>query len=797
MEALPAEQTDLDPALIGREEELKLLRRMMDELDEGRGSAVIVSGDAGIGKTRLMDEVEREARDRGMLFLRGSGDARQAGLAYGVFVEGLKVYLEHTSASGRTDLQKTVAELAPHLWDSLFPDEPMPQAAATADMNPELRQALFLARLGRLLLNLSQRHHMVLCLEDLHWVDSASLRLLNFLAGRNADIPLLILGTYRPDQLEERDGLDLKKMLQELQLKVHFYVLSLEPLDHDRIRALVASLFPDNRFGETLIELLQRKSGGVPLFVVQYLEFLQEKGVLYQDRGLWVIRRLEETQEPDTIRAILRQRLQHLSEEERQVLSYASVQGDIFEGWLVARTLGMPITKMLRILNHLLRTTRLLNVSERKFCFTHAMITEAFYEFLPEEKRRKVHLRLGGILEKQDTENTELLAFHYYRAAAYANALPPLLTSARRAQAAYAYREAQRFLIQAEAAIDGLEPDAVQAQRLELLLLRADIEDKMGDPSLSLDLCRQVLGIADPKEDRGVIARALLQMGQVQYRKADWDEAIKLYWDALSIFGELGDEEKCANTYVRLGNVAFERAQLEEAEARFRDARETAVKGSHHSLLGVVYGNLGVIATVRGQYVEAVLNYTEALKAYRKNNHGYGLCQTYHNLGMAHAARQEWQAALECYTRGGEQAREMGTVDIEANIVVSQAVAQIGVGDLEEAETSCLQARTYMEQLGDRLGLAECSKVEGMICRERSQYSEGEERLQQGRHIFEELENQLGVAECDLELGRLLQDRGEVEAASQHLEESCKLFQEIGAVEDARKAEELLTTLAS
>jgi len=102
-----------------------------------------------------------------------------------------------------------------------------------------------------------------------------------------------------------------------------------------------------------------------------------------------------------------------------------------------------------------------------------------------------------------------------------------------------------------------------------------------------------------------------------------------------------------------------------------------------------------------------------------------------------------------------------------------------------------------MEELEDRLGLAECDKVEGMILRERCQYLQAEKMLRQGRRVFEELENQLGMAECDLELGSLLQTQGDLEGARQRLEESQKLFQDIGAEVDAHRAEEILAALAS
>jgi predicted ATPase len=794
MDNSSAEQLELNPVLIEREEEMELLCRRMDEAKRGWSTAVILSGEPGLGKTRMTEEAEREARERGLLFLRGAGDSRQAGLAYGVFVQELGVYLEHVSADERDELRQAVAEFAPHLWGSLFPTEPPPKEAP--EMLPDLRQALFLARLGRLLLKLSQRQPIVLCLEDLHWADSASLQLLSFLASRNSSASMFILGTYRPGEQEGREELDLEKMLRELQLKKNFQVHPLEPMTDEGTRKIVASCFSPHGFTETLLQWLYRRSGGVPLFIVQFLEFLVERGVISRKDDLWVNREIKEKQEPDSVRAVLRQRLQRLEAQERQILSYASVQGDRFEGRLVARTLGVPLTVVMRVLGELMRNTRLVRIEERKLRFSHTLLTEAFYEMLPEERRKQAHARLGNILEDQGLEDAEVLAYHFFHAGAHSRALPHLLEAARRSRASFAYREAQTFLQQVETVVDSLGAEKVHQQRLEGLLMLAEIEERLGNPGRAMALCRQVLAAAGV-DDRSAQAKALKQMGWMEYRQGNWEKAIELHWDAQHIFTELGDEQQAAVVYLRLGNIAFERSDLREAEMRYRDAMKAAIKNANHSLLGSVYGNLAVIATVRGEYVEAVLGYTNALNAYRRINHTYGLCQTHHNLGMAHAAQEEWQEALRSYGHAQQLAGEMGTVDMEANVFIAQATAQTRVGDLAEASVLCRQARGQMEELEDRLGLAECDKVEGMILRERCQYLQAEKMLRQGRRVFEELENQLGMAECDLELGSLLQTQGDLEGARQRLEESQKLFQDIGAEVDAHRAEEILAALAS
>jgi len=767
----------------------------MDEAAQSQGAVVIVSGEAGLGKTRLMQEVELEARQRRMAFLRGTGDSRGRDATYGLLTGVLRAYLRQASPAQIEALAEVVALLAPHLWERLFPDQP-PPAPPSVDIAPDLRQSLFLSRLGRLLQDLAGQQPAVVCLEDLHWADSASLQALHFLSRRNAGYSLLIIGTCRPEPAGEEEGISLQGVLQDLHRHRHFYLLELSPLSLEGTGALLESCLGPEGCGQGLAEDLYRKSGGVPLFIVHYLDSLREKGLLRQDHGS-----LPEAlpHMPDSLHQVLQQRLQHLSPEARMLLSHAAVQGEIFEGRLVARTLGWPANQALRLLTHLCRQTRLVHSEEQRFRFSHPLLAEVFYGFLPQPRRVQGHLRLADLLEEQHPQDAEGLAYHLYRAGALERALPHLLEAARRARAAYAFREARRFLGQAEEALTSLvsgDPAALRPQRLEILLARAEIEEKTGDPTTALALCREILLISIPQEDGPARLRALLQMGEVQSRYGNEEEAARLYQEALSLASDLGDEQKTAVAYVRLGNLTFERSQLDQAEEYFKNARDAAVKNADGALLGAICGNLGILASVRGQYVEAVLAYTEAMKAYRRGGHTYGICQTYHNLGMAHAAHEQWEVALECYARAEKLAREMGTVDALANILVSQAPAQLRTGDLEGAHGSCQQARAYMEQLGDALGQAECSKVEGMILRARSQQARAEECLQEGRHLFQRLKNQLGAAECDLELGQLLREHGDLERARQCLESAQRAFAEIGAETEARRAAELLKDLA-
>jgi len=801
--------------LVGRDTTLRQLGEALSALRDGQGGLMAITGDAGLGKSRLVAEI-RQAQGEGLTWVEGRALSYGQEMSYWVIRDLLRsqldVRFEARPEEAEDVLRSSLARRLPEQVEAVYPflahllELPLDEGMAAQVQrlsSPALQEQLGSA-VADYVRALSQERPVVLVGEDLHWTDPSSLHLFEALLPLVDEAPVFLLLVFRP---EGERILTFHQHLRDTRGE-GYQVLVLTPLTREESAQLVQNLLRIENLPEETGQQILDKTEGNPFFVEEVLRSLVDAGlVVLEGERATVSQPIESIDVPDTLQGVIAARIDRLSPEDKHTLQVASVIGRVFQHrvlvYLAAqKPSGVPLDPSLRELRRreLIRLRRMAMVEvEPEYTFKHMVTWEVTYNSLLLAQRRDLHQAAGQAIEAlfpdQRDQLSPTLAYHFYQAADFTCALPYLIKAAQRAQETYAYDEGRRFLGQAQEAIAQLEEAAVRPQRWEVLLTLAAIEDRQGNGDRVLPLCQEVLERAHPEEDQEFVGRALMQIGWVQYRKADWEEALRLHQEAMDLFAALGDEQRCATIHLCVGNIAFERSQLDEAERHYKEAQDAATKNADYSQLGSIYGNLGVIATVRGQYVEAMLHYTESLKAYGRVNHRYGLCQTYHNLGMAHAAQQEWQAALQCYTEAEKQAQEIGILDALANILISRAVTHIGTNRLEEAEQACRQARAHMEQMGDRLGLAECSKVEGMICRERSQYPEAEEHLQQGRRLFAELENQLGVAECDLELGLLEQQRGDVEEARRYLQESRRRFQETGADEDARKAEDLLSAL--
>lgn len=800
----------VNSALVGREAELEFLRERLEECLAGDGGTVAVSGEAGVGKTRLMDAVAEEAEKRRLQCWRSAADPARSEVAGSLFLGVLRALRSSGSQRQRQAMQKSVEELVPHLQEGLFlPAVRRRRRTVAGDLPSEWQLKLFCARLAHHLSEVAQSSPLVLCLEDLHWADAVSLQWLRYLCRKSGAAPLLILCTYRPEEIllqkRREDRLDLAGTMLDLCGSPHCQRLELKGLAEMETRALINSRLNRAELGEELLERLHRESGGVPLFVLQYLALLVEQGVLRENEQLWTEEQGAGTGVPDTVRAALWRRARGLSPEEQSLLGCAAVQGVEFKGKLVAQVLGRASTEVVRTLGRLARTTSLIHGCEGGFRFAHALLRSFFYEDLAEPERRAFHLQLARILERRQKKDVSRLAYHFSQAGAPALALPYLLAGAGEARAASDYRQARCLLRQGLDALERMvEEQEYPERRLGILLELAEIEGRQGEWNQAEVHCLEALRLWGPEAGEVSLGRAMLQLGRARCARGEWALAGRFYREALAGFSGSAPEGVGAQIQLEQGSIALERTLLKEARALLEEVRLWAMKSADIILQGEACLRLGQAAGMAGLNLEAILRCSEALRAFSKAGDKYGLCQTYCCLGTLLAAQGEWERALEYYTQSEVLARQMGAAGALAYVLLHQARVLADAGSGEAASSRWQAARVHLKRAADRRRQAEGVKVEGIICREMAKaagaaelYRAAEARLQQARWAFGELENRFEEAECALELGMTLWVRGGAAEARQCWREASELFGQIGAAGGRARSEELLATSAA
>jgi predicted ATPase len=435
--------------LVGRDRELAILRRQLDAALGGRGNLVLIGGEAGIGKTALAEDACRAASDQGFLVLIGRCYDLTETPPYGPWVELCGRY-RHADGGPQGGMPPLPAAFADR--------GTVGAVASQADLFQQVRE--FIAALAA-------ARPVLLLLDDLHWADPASLDLLRSLARSVADLPALLIATYRSDELTRRHP--LYPLLPLLVREAGAVRLDLHRLEDDAVRALIAARYglPDPETAR-LASAVQLRAEGNALFVGEVLRALEEGGALRREGAGWTLGALSAMAVPPLLAQVIERRLSRLGEDERWLLGVAAVIGHEVPLPIWAAVSEAEEDTLLDVAERGQEARLLVEETDRESVrFAHALIREAIYEGIPAIRRRRIHRRAAEALAATRHPDPDAVASHFQHAGD-ARAAPWLIAAGERAAEAYAtLTAAARF----EAALTLMEEDAMDAVTRTRLLL--------------------------------------------------------------------------------------------------------------------------------------------------------------------------------------------------------------------------------------------------------------------------------------------------------------------------------------
>jgi len=421
----------------------------------------MIGGDPGVGKTRLCGELAAEAQERGFLTVVGCCYDMEGGVPYQPFVEALEQIVRVVPAA---DLRgwlgedaPEVARLAPGLR-RLFPDVP-----AAAEVPPEEGRRLLLRAWNGFFERAAQTRPILLVLDDVHWADESSLLLLQHLARQLAELPVLVLCTYRDVEL----GLTrpLAKTLQELVRQRLARDVLLRALPEQGVAEMIEAHGPAGMPPPALVGLVYGETEGNPFFVEEVLRHLDEEHKLLNPDGTWASGvSIGEMEVPRSIRLVVEQRLGRLSNGCRRMLTNAAVVGRDFPFEVVAALGDLESEALIEAVEEAERAALLHDTSrgpEVRFSFSHELVRQTLIGGLTLPRRQRVHHRVAEATEAVYASNLDAhlteLAFHYRQAGAVANPEKSIDYSVRAGDAAAAVFAWQEAASHFEGALDSLE----------------------------------------------------------------------------------------------------------------------------------------------------------------------------------------------------------------------------------------------------------------------------------------------------------------------------------------------------
>lgn len=547
IELPPELRFDRRRALVGRERELAELERLFEDQADEAPPVVLVSGDPGVGKTRLAAEIARRRHQRGAVVLAGRS-AQEPLAPYQPFLEALRHYvagapldqLQATVHEHGSELQRLLPELGRRITDLPPPAEGESQTE---------RYRLFEAVLGALA-RIAASSPLLLVLEDLHWADRPTLLLLRHLASAQRPAGMSILASYRHG--EEKRGAfgEVLEELRDERLVSEFRLAGLREAETAQLVASRTQTVPS----ATLVRALHAQTEGNPLFIAQIVRELLRASVDLSTAGP---RELQGLGLPEDVRRIISYRLAGLGDQTEEWLRVAAVIGRDFDASLVERVSPLDEDQSIAALEEALASGVVVehpaNVRDPGAIsfgcsFSHVLIRETLYEEMSALRRARIHRHVGEALELDgrgrgaDGERVAMLAEHFTRAAGPQEAEKAIrytMQAAERATAMLAYERAADLYARALALLDRFSPGD-EARRLELLLCLGDAYVRGGDRPLASQPLREAADLAIRRGDAESLARAVVSASRryVQQPGVVDEELLELLDRALEMTAE-------------------------------------------------------------------------------------------------------------------------------------------------------------------------------------------------------------------------------------------------------------------
>jgi DNA-binding SARP family transcriptional activator len=685
----PGGGTTAHPALVGRAAELGALRDALEQaLDHGARVAV-VTGEAGIGKSRLVEELRAEAAARGARLLWAWCYETERSLPFRPWVDAFRAEqaaLDPVLVAGLRPVSRgSLARVFPEL---ARPDEPM-------DVESD-RHGLLFEAMGELAGLVSAEQPVVLVIEDLHWADAMSARLLAFLGRRLGSLPVLILGSTRPE--EAVDAPDLARALAELRDEGRLAEIPLGPLSRDESLTLARALRPgaaDAGLIERVADELWAVSEGNPFVIVETVRALGQGTAAGEARGLIA----------PSVRDSVTRRLARLSDLARRAVDGAAVIGRSFPFRFLPEASSLAEPEAATAVEELVRR-RVLEAVGEELAFCHDRIRKVVYEGLLPPRRRLLHGAVARVLETVHAGRLEWvadrLAFHHARSDAPERAVVHLGRLAEAAAHAYAHVEAVAALQEAIVLVEH-GPAAERDRRVVELALRQAF-------SLSvLGRFREVLDLVlreQPRLERldlpALAAQYAFRLAMTHTYLGDLEAAARYGARALADAERCGDGATLGKAHYVLAFQSYTAGQGPVGAEHARLAIPLLEAAGESYWLGLAQFMLGLNHHLIGEFAGALQAADQAEAIGEAVGDGRLRTFALHVRGMVFAARGEGPASIVAFQRALEV-----SVDPYSRSIARARLghAYLEGGDSEQAVALLEEATQFLRHAGSRAGI--------------------------------------------------------------------------------------------
>jgi class 3 adenylate cyclase/tetratricopeptide (TPR) repeat protein len=718
--------------MIGRSKHITDLLEAYQQVKSGHESRIVLcSGEAGIGKSRLIGEFRKSLNGEKVRFYQGTCAAYMRITPYRVVADVLRTMIGVSEVDDERIQIEALGRYVRHLGleeDSVLPyllhalglweSDPLLEMRFKL-LEPNMLQKQTHLALRSLLTAEARQSPTVLVFDDLHWVDQASRQFLEyFCQALDGNEMLLVLISRDFENFEH---------VQDIYAAAHKHVhkpveIRIQPLTQSESHQLVEMFISEsNPAANKLKNLISNRSGGNPYYAEELLRVLIDHGKLVQQNEQWVLAGAADDvlgEVPGTLQDIILARFDRLEENKARLLQQAAILGQSFATSLLASISNIPAELMQSILHELEERDFLIHtqfVNEDGYLFKHPLLQETIYNTLLKRDLRKYHTQIAQAIETGrhwlPGERNEVLAHHFAASTTPQRAIPYLLASAEKASYQFAnesvvqlYRQALD-LMATTTGISKIQKDRTIVGLAQALKFSGEFEE-------AIELLNTVVVTDSSTEEHiqdaertQLRVEGLRELADIRAREGNLDYAVDLLNQGLELLGEAGRDAFSTlwrKLVDRLAWVYFRQGKLEEAQNLANLGLKNISIGEKQDpiTLASLYNTLGGIYWTRSLHEEAIASVERSLAIYRELNYQWGVAISLTNLGVLHYSLGKWNEAIQHLEQADKMRSEYG-YDPERPIVLKNlGELLISLGDFDRAENRLKISREISQRLG-------------------------------------------------------------------------------------------------
>ncbi len=727
-------------SFVGRDEELGMLSAALINAIEGHGSAWLVGGESGVGKSRLLDELRIQSLVDGAMVIRGQAVA-EGGLPYQLWQDPIRRLVLSTELN---DIEAGVLkEILPDISSLVgreIPDAPVLEGKAR-------QQRLNLAIID---LFRKQKQPTLLLLEDLHWA-GISLQPLKMLVESSKPLPLLVVGSYRHDEMPE-----LPNELPGIEL------INLNRLSETSIADLSVSMLGDAGKQPQVLAFLQRETEGNVFFMIETVRALAEEAGRLQAVGAM---QLPEQIFAGGVQQIIQRRLGRVPEFFHPLLKLAAVIGRRLDFDLLAQ---LDSDTDLEAWLNICANVAVFDRQDEQWRFAHDKLREAILKDLNPPEKIALHRQVAVAIETtypNDKAQAVNLMEHWHHAG----------DTAKEANYAQIGGEQALAISNSRGAIDlynralQLTPQDKQAVRAALLVDLAKSHENLSDYATATQHLNEGLALARDANDQLMMVKALNALGLVTEMQGAYDEALKLNEQALEIARAIADRAGTATALKNLGNIARLRGDYDNAKQHYQESLAIRTELNDKQGMAVCLNNLGLTYYFQGNMEEAKRCLTEALDIHKQIGARFETAAGLGNLGVITASWGDTEAAKQYFEESMVTRREIGDRAGQASMLTNLGMLAKDAKDFDEAHRYFKEGLTIRREIGDRAGIANSLINLGVVARGHQLMFQAEKYLQEALKEAKALEAIPLMLETMVELAGLQIENGQYTQAAEWL----------------------------